>query len=148
MGETHDPDIAARRGLYLSYAFVMKPEITIQGRGGYIAVGNYKFEIEMLAGPISHCIYFPRRELDISLKEARIVIQALIEAEPEKWELAEYDAAHGFYNAMTVNERLFAAGLIDEFDSALEAKDKDRLVKLLQEVEVPESDIRKIAKNA
>jgi hypothetical protein len=130
-----------------SYALVMNPEIVIQGRGGYIVVGNYRFEIEMLAGSICHCIYFPHRELDKSLKEARKVIQALIDLEPEGWELAEYDAAHGFYNAMTVNERLYASGLCDEFHLALDAKDKNSLVKILSEVEVPDSDIREIVKN-
>ena len=126
----------------------MKPEVVVQARGGYIAVGNYRFEIEMMAGPTNHCIYFPHRDLDRSLIEARKAVQALIDSEPGKWELHEYDTAHGFYDAMTVNERLYAAGLLDEFDLALELKDKNKLKEILSEVEVSELDIEEITNTA
>jgi len=126
----------------------MKAEVVVQGRGGYVAVGNYRFEIEMMVGPIDHCIYFPRRDLDRSLSAARKTIQTLIDSEPGKWELHEYDTAHGFYDAMTVNERLYAAGLLDEFDLALELKNKNKLKEILSEVEVPESSIEDITNNA
>ncbi len=38
------------------------------------------------------------------------------------------------YAGMTVNERLYAAGLVDEFDAAVERGDKDEVVRLLQAV--------------
>ncbi len=38
------------------------------------------------------------------------------------------------YDAMTVNERLFAAGLIDDFDRAVRATDVDRLRMILRSV--------------
>ncbi|MGB0496688.1 MAG: hypothetical protein ACPGJI_10045 [Kangiellaceae bacterium] len=126
----------------------MNINIVHQGRGGYIEVGNYHFEIEMQVGEPHFCIYFPRRSLDRSLNSVQKEIEALIAEEPEKWELAEYDAHHGFYNAMTVNERLFVSGLADEFDTALEQKNTDLVRKILVEVEVPESSIEEILKNA
>jgi hypothetical protein len=40
------------------------------------------------------------------------------------------------YSGMTVNERLFAAGLLDEFDTAVNHKNRDKVVALLQQVEL------------
>jgi hypothetical protein len=38
------------------------------------------------------------------------------------------------YSGMTVNERLFAAGLIDRWDSAIRARDRRAALKILAEV--------------
>ena len=46
--------------------------------------------------------------------------------------------------AMTVNERLYAAGLLDDFDAAVAARDKARLHALLVTVQVGEPDIAAI----
>jgi hypothetical protein len=40
----------------------------------------------------------------------------------------------------TLNERLYLRGLLDEFDSALERRDRERLIELLEEVEICGSD--------
>jgi len=126
----------------------MEYEIVLQGRGGYIKIGNYKFDIEMQVNGADHCIYFPNRKLDKSLAKAKQIIQTLISSHPDKWELSEYDTAHGFYDAMTVNERLYESGLFDEFDEAIASKDKKRLKELLAEVEVPNESIEAILENA
>jgi len=44
------------------------------------------------------------------------------------------------YLGMTVNERLFAGGLLDEFDDATRARDRARVIALLSQVEVVELD--------
>ena len=44
------------------------------------------------------------------------------------------------YGGMTVNERLFAAGLLDEFDDAARACDRARMIALLSQVEVADPD--------
>jgi hypothetical protein len=40
------------------------------------------------------------------------------------------------YSGMTLNERLFAAGILDEFDAAIDEKNRERVVELLCAVEV------------
>ncbi len=45
---------------------------------------------------------------------------------------------------MTVNERLFAAGLLGDFDAAAAARDKTGLRRLLAAVHVPERDMAAI----
>ncbi|RJG57779.1 hypothetical protein D0Z70_00705 [Sphingobium terrigena] len=40
------------------------------------------------------------------------------------------------YSGMTLNERLFAAGILDEFDAAIDEKSRERVVELLGAVEV------------
>ena len=40
------------------------------------------------------------------------------------------------YSGMTTNERLFAAGLLDEFDHAIERQYRDSMVRLLKEVDL------------
>lgn len=126
----------------------MSTNIVLQGRGGYIEVGDYRFDIEMQVGKPDFCIHFPRRTLDKSIIKARGEIESLIASEPSKWELAEYDSSHGFYGGMTVNERLYVSGLIEEFDSAMENKDMGLAKIILTEVEVPEDSIEEIVKNA
>src|SRR5438045_6952143 len=46
------------------------------------------------------------------------------------------------YSGMTVNERLFAAGLLDDFDAAVMRWDKEAVLNLLQKVEVPTRRLR------
>ena len=41
---------------------------------------------------------------------------------------------------MTVNERLYAAGLLEAFDAAVERGDKDEVIRLLQEVHLSPQD--------
>ncbi len=50
--------------------------------------------------------------------------------------------------AMTVNERLFAAGLLDDFDDAAAARDRAGLRSLLAAVHVPDPDIEAIVRVA
>ncbi|MDV5823795.1 hypothetical protein [Sphingobium naphthae] len=40
------------------------------------------------------------------------------------------------YSGMTLNERLFAAGILDEFEAAIDAKNRARVVELLGAVEI------------
>jgi len=42
---------------------------------------------------------------------------------------------------MTVNERLFVAKKIDEFDKAVNEKDRIKVISILQSVELTESSI-------
>lgn len=48
------------------------------------------------------------------------------------------------YAGMTVNERLFVSGLMDEFDRAVEARDFDRIRSILRDVELTEESIAPI----
>ena len=48
--------------------------------------------------------------------------------------------ARSKYGAMTVNERLFVAGLIEQFDSAAEARDRERLIEILKLVELTQEE--------
>lgn len=45
------------------------------------------------------------------------------------------------YDGMTVNERLFVAKKIDEFDKAVNEKDRIKVISILQSVELTESSI-------
>jgi hypothetical protein len=40
------------------------------------------------------------------------------------------------FAGMTTNERLFTAGLMDAFDSAIEARDRDSAIELLGQVDL------------
>lgn len=48
--------------------------------------------------------------------------------------------------AMTVNERLLAAGLVNDFDRAVRAGDVQRLKKLLHDVQLSDENIAAILK--
>jgi hypothetical protein len=48
------------------------------------------------------------------------------------------------YAGMTVNERLYASGLMDEFDEAVEKKDADKVRSILMQVELTEESIKPI----
>ena len=45
------------------------------------------------------------------------------------------------YAGMTVNERLFIAGYLDEFDKAIKEKDIEKVISILKSVELPDSAI-------
>ena len=40
------------------------------------------------------------------------------------------------YHGMTVNERLFSAGLLEAWDAAVKSANRDRMIELLLEVEL------------
>jgi hypothetical protein len=46
------------------------------------------------------------------------------------------------YTGMTVNERLFAACLLDAFETAALARDRARMIALLEQVELSSSEVR------
>ena len=48
------------------------------------------------------------------------------------------------YAGMTVNERLWASGLMDEFERAISEKNMDAAVRVLTEVELTEENIKPI----
>jgi hypothetical protein len=52
------------------------------------------------------------------------------------------------YLEMTVNERLYASGLIAEFDKAKKKKDKEALVTILKKIQVDDPSIKKILTDA
>jgi hypothetical protein len=49
-------------------------------------------------------------------------------------------AAKTDYAGMTVNERLFEAGLMAEFDAAVRAKERERIIALLMRVALSKDD--------
>jgi hypothetical protein len=51
------------------------------------------------------------------------------------------------YGGMTVNERLYLSGLMDEFDKALLRKDTNTLISILKEVELNNTNINAILKS-
>lgn len=44
------------------------------------------------------------------------------------------------YSGMTVNERLFEAGLMDDFEAAIRARDRARVISVLTRVELSPED--------
>jgi molecular chaperone GrpE (heat shock protein) len=48
------------------------------------------------------------------------------------------------YSGMTVNERLYVSGLMDEFDKAVQQKDTEKIRAILEKVELTEESIRPI----
>lgn len=50
------------------------------------------------------------------------------------------------FDGMTVNERLYVSGLIDEFDSAVKMNEFEKVKNILSEVELDESSIEEIIK--
>ncbi len=48
------------------------------------------------------------------------------------------------YLGMTVNERLFHAGLLDDFDKSIEEQDKTKLVLILEKVFLSRENIEAI----
>ena len=56
------------------------------------------------------------------------------------------DRAGDDYRAMTVNERLFVAGLMDDFDRAVKGADVERLKAILRDVKLSDENIAAILK--
>ncbi len=48
------------------------------------------------------------------------------------------------YSGMTVNERLYASGLMDQFDQAVEERDIERVRSILSSLDLSEESIRPI----
>lgn len=48
------------------------------------------------------------------------------------------------YAGMTVNERLYVSGFLDEFERAVSEKNKDAAVRILKEVELTDENIKPI----
>ncbi|MCD7931730.1 MAG: hypothetical protein LUE98_09850 [Tannerellaceae bacterium] len=48
------------------------------------------------------------------------------------------------YRGMTVNERLYVSGLMDEFDKAVGKKDSESIISILKEVELTDKSIEDI----
>jgi molecular chaperone GrpE (heat shock protein) len=51
------------------------------------------------------------------------------------------------YGGMTVNERLYVSGNLDKFYEAIKTKDKETVIKILQEVQLNYMNILPILKN-
>lgn len=51
------------------------------------------------------------------------------------------------YAGMTVNERLYVSGLIDEFDDAVEKNNIEKIRTILEKVELIEESIKPILEN-
>lgn len=51
------------------------------------------------------------------------------------------------YAGMSVNERLYVSGLMDEFDDAVKEKDIERIRTILEKVELTEASIKPILDN-
>ena len=50
------------------------------------------------------------------------------------------------YAGMTVNERLYVSGLMDEFDEAVEKKNTEKILCILEKVGLAEDSIKPILK--
>ena len=50
------------------------------------------------------------------------------------------------YSGMTVNERLFVANLLSEFEDAAKNRDKDKMIEILQKVELPVEQAKETTK--
>lgn len=51
------------------------------------------------------------------------------------------------YAGMTVNERLYVSGLMDDFDDAVKKKDIEKVRTILEKVELTEDSIKPILEN-
>jgi hypothetical protein len=51
------------------------------------------------------------------------------------------------YAGMTVNERLYVGGLMDEFDDAVEKKNIEKVRTILEKVELTEDSIKPLLEN-
>lgn len=45
------------------------------------------------------------------------------------------------YSGMTVNERLYISGLMNEFDKAVKEKDKEKVTSILKEVDITDETL-------
>lgn len=48
------------------------------------------------------------------------------------------------YAGMTVNERLYVAGLLDEFEEAISDKNTEKAIRILKKVELTDDNIKPI----
>ena len=48
------------------------------------------------------------------------------------------------YAGMTVNERLYVAGLLDEFEKAVSDKNTEKVIRILKKVELTDDNIKPI----
>jgi len=48
------------------------------------------------------------------------------------------------YTDMTVNERLYVGGVLDEFEKAVSNKNTEKAIKILKEVELTDENIKPI----
>jgi hypothetical protein len=51
------------------------------------------------------------------------------------------------YGGMTTNERLYVAGLLEQFDHAAKSRNKELMARILQRVEILENDAVAIAES-
>lgn len=51
------------------------------------------------------------------------------------------------YKGMTVNERLYASGLMEKFDKAVKNKEIDKIKEILKKVELKDESIEPILKS-
>lgn len=63
------------------------------------------------------------------------------DAEREAMRLLQREPSHEFAG-MTVDERLYAAGLVDEFGAAARARDRDRMIGVLTKVALEDASAR------
>jgi len=49
------------------------------------------------------------------------------------------------FGGMTVNERLFVARLVEQWDHAVNARDRDAMIEILTRVELPKTEAGRIA---
>jgi len=48
------------------------------------------------------------------------------------------------YAGMTVNERLYVGGVLDEFEKAIKEKNTEKAIRILKKVELTDSNIKPI----
>jgi hypothetical protein len=53
--------------------------------------------------------------------------------------------AESSYDGMTINERLFVAGVLDQFDAAVRLGDRDKMIELLETVRIDSAGARRTA---
>ena len=49
------------------------------------------------------------------------------------------------FAGMTVNERLVVAGLLQQWDKSVKARDRDEMIAILKRVDLPETESARIA---
>lgn len=115
--------------------------VVLHGRAGHLEFGGLRFPVELQAAGPGYAIWFPRRELDRTLARARDAVLALVAREAGKWELIEFDSAHGLYAGLPLAARLAAAGLADDYATAADPTARARI---LREVEIDEREIARL----
>lgn len=119
-------------------------KVTHQGRGGFIECDGLQFDIEMMASGPTFAIYFPRRKHDKKLERIRKQIETFVASDPENWEIADYDSPHGLYGGMTVNERLCAAEVINEYTAAIARGDYALAIEILADLDLDNPNVQAV----